>query len=100
MNKRDPTTVQARWNGHLEKCANCQRYEEANTATLRHLCLDGAVLMKELLESRAAPVMRRRGRVERAMYRQVMGQNDFVNDEPRIVSKERVKKITRYVGDL
>lgn len=99
MKDYDPATVRVMWDAHKRECKHCAKYNPQKTATLALVCNEGAPLIKGVLEMDAAPRLAKSRKAEREMYKQAMGQNDLIDGEPRIVSKHRLRQVTRYVGD-
>jgi hypothetical protein len=54
----------------------------------------GAPIIKAVLEKDSKPLLAKRRKAEREVYKRQM-----LDDEKR-VSKDQLKRITRYVGDL
>jgi hypothetical protein len=87
----DEKTAEEQWDAHRAKCSGCRRYETDKPATLAHVCVMGAPLIKSVLERDARPAIRERRRAERQTYKYQMEAHGAQH-----VSKEKLKRLTRY----
>ena len=90
MRKFDPATVRTEWATHVADCPHCAKFESGKPATLAHVCVAGAPLLKGCLELDAAPEVAARRRAERAIAGRHL---------PKRVSKDVLAQVMRYKGE-
>lgn len=80
------------WSGHRRECASCQKWVEEKPATLIHVCIRGAPLVKRILEIHARPALNAKRRAERDAFR--------ASDEGKNKATPlQLRQVMRYKGD-
>lgn len=80
------------WANHRRGCKSCQKYIEGKSATLVHVCLRGAPMVKRLLEISARPALAAKRRAEREVY--------MASEEGKYkATPTQLRQVMRYKGD-
>lgn len=77
---------------HQDGCAGCLKWDQGRPATLANVCVEGAPMVKRLLEIAARPAVSARRRAERE---QAEAQGLLRHK----ASKEQLRNVTRYKGE-
>ena len=80
------------FSGHQRGCKGCQQWVPEKPATLALVCVEGAPMVKRLLEIAAAPALAKKRRNEREAYKA----SEFGKFKTTPIE---LRKVMRYKGD-
>lgn len=85
----DLKTAPEQWDAHRRECDSCRQYRDGTPATLAHVCLRGAPLIKAVLELNARPASEAKRKQDNLLKRQMLGKE--------YCSAAKMKRLMRYV---
>lgn len=93
MKNVDPKTVRIQWDAHVIHCLKCQQYQPDRLATLALVCVQGAELIKDVLEFESKPVLAKKRQHERDVYKAAME----ITNEQGPTTKKKAHAAMRFV---